>query len=36
VLAEPRPLMTPVPYHHPQGAVIWVKLTEPVAKKINR
>lgn len=28
VLAEPTPLERPIPYRHPSGAVIWVKLTQ--------
>jgi hypothetical protein len=28
VLEDARPLETPVPYNHPQGAVIWVKLPD--------
>lgn len=31
VLENARPLVCPVPYDHPNGAVIWVKLTEAVA-----
>lgn len=36
VLRRARRLRTPVPYCHPSGAVIWVKLTPVVAKAISR
>ena len=26
VMAEPKPLSQPIPYKHPSGAVIWVRL----------
>lgn len=30
VFADAQPLARPLPYRHPQGAIIWVKLPEPV------
>jgi len=36
VLEQPRALAAPVPYDHPQGAVIWVRLTEPVQQRVAR
>lgn len=36
VLAEARPLASPVRYQHPPGAVIWVNLGEAVASAIAR
>jgi len=35
VLKDARPLETPVPYTHPSGAVIWVKLPAVVLKKLG-
>lgn len=35
VLKAPCFLKQPVPYHHPSGAVIWVRLDERVEKKIK-
>ena len=34
VLEKPRYLKRPVPYQHPQGAVIWVCLDDKVERKI--
>ena len=34
VLEKPRYLKRPVPYQHPQGAVIWVCLDDQVERKI--
>lgn len=34
VLANARRLKKPVPYKHPQGAVIWVKLNSTVSKRV--
>jgi hypothetical protein len=34
VMAKPRYLKRPVPYEHPQGAVIWVCLDDKVERKI--
>jgi hypothetical protein len=34
VLENPRNLKRPVPYQHPQGAVIWVCLDDKVERKI--
>ncbi len=36
VLTAVRRLRTPIRYRHPSGAVIWVKLTSRVAKKVGR
>jgi ASCH domain-containing protein len=36
VLANARALKKPVPYKHPSGAVIWVKLNNAVEQKIKR
>ncbi len=33
VLQDPKQLETPVPYVHPQGAVIWVRLSQEVSAK---
>ena len=35
VIKEARPLLRPVKYRHPQGAVIWVNLSPAVVKKIT-
>lgn len=35
VLKNPRRLERPVPYQHPSGAVIWVKLDSAVEKKVK-
>ena len=35
VLANARPLSKPVPYVHPNGAVIWVNLDEKVAAQVQ-
>lgn len=35
VLSEARPLARPVPYAHPNGAVIWVNLDEAVAAQVR-
>ena len=35
VLAEAHPLARPVPYAHPNGAVIWVNLDEAVAAQVQ-
>lgn len=35
VLEKPRKLKQPVPYQHPPGAVIWVRLAVSVGQKIN-
>lgn len=35
VLAEARPLARPVPYRHPNGAVIWVNLEADVARAVT-
>jgi hypothetical protein len=32
VLDNPRPLKKPLPYQHPSGAIIWVKLDGTVAQ----
>jgi hypothetical protein len=34
VMANPRYLKRPVPYQHPPGAVIWVRLEDRVERKI--
>jgi hypothetical protein len=34
VLEKPKYLKKPVPYKHPSGAIIWVKLTAGVERKI--
>jgi hypothetical protein len=34
VLARPRRLSRPVPYRHPPGAVIWVRLDDKVERRI--
>ena len=34
VLEKPRILKRPVPYQHPSGAVIWVRLDDKVESKI--
>ena len=34
VMAKPRRLKQPVPYEHPSGAVIWVRLDDNVQRKI--
>ena len=36
VLANPHYLKTPVPYKHPTGAIIWVKLDAQVEKAVQR
>ncbi|MBT8368607.1 MAG: ASCH domain-containing protein [Deltaproteobacteria bacterium] len=36
VLADAKRVQPPVAYEHPRGAVIWVKLKEPVARQIIR
>jgi hypothetical protein len=36
VLKNPRRLKTPVPYHHPYGSIIWVKLDPDVQAAISR
>ena len=36
VLEDVRRLDTPVPYHHPSGAVIWVKLDEKTAARVAK
>jgi len=36
VMAKPRRLTKPIPYSHPSGAVIWVKLNDAVEKSIGR
>jgi hypothetical protein len=36
VLEGSRPLRRPVPYEHPAGAVIWVKLGDNVARQVRR
>jgi hypothetical protein len=35
VVRSARRLRTPVPYKHPPGAVIWVKLTPGVARRLS-
>jgi len=35
VMAKPRRLSRPVPYRHPPGAVIWVRLDERVEQAIR-
>lgn len=35
VLANARPLLKPVPYKHPSGAVIWVNLQPETAAKVE-
>lgn len=35
VMAKPKKLKTPVPYEHPPGAIIWVRLSVGVEKKIK-
>jgi hypothetical protein len=35
VLRDAKALPQPLPYNHPQGAVIWVKLAESVSREIN-
>lgn len=35
VLRDARRLLEPVPYTHPPGAVIWVKLTEEVSRRVR-
>lgn len=35
VLANPRRLKAPVPYHHPSGAVIWVKLGARTERQVQ-
>jgi hypothetical protein len=35
VLKNVKRLRTPVPYRHPPGAVIWVRLPDAVERKIN-
>jgi len=35
VLANARPLVKPVPYSHPSGAVIWVNLEPETAAKVE-
>lgn len=35
VLSGARPLPHPLPYDHPQGAVIWVRLSETVQKGLR-
>jgi hypothetical protein len=35
VLEKPRRLKQPVPYKHPSGAVIWVRLEAAVEKKFK-
>jgi hypothetical protein len=35
VMAKPRMLKQPVPYAHPQGAVIWVRLDGKVEREIR-
>ncbi|QDL35946.1 ASCH domain-containing protein [Rhodoferax sediminis] len=34
VLKNPRPLTTPIPYEHPNGAVIWVNLQPAVVAQL--
>ena len=34
VLEQARPLATPLPYDHPQGAVIWVRLPEALQNRL--
>ena len=34
VLADTRPLASPVPYQHPSGAVIWINLSDTVSSRI--
>jgi hypothetical protein len=34
VLEKPKSLKTPVPYKHPSGAIIWVKLDPRVERKV--
>ena len=36
VLAKARRFKTPVPYNHPQGAVIWVNLSGAVAARVGK
>lgn len=36
VMTKPRHLKDPVPYKHPSGAVIWVKLDNAVERKIRK
>lgn len=36
ILKNIKPLKKAVPYEHPQGAIIWVKLSETVTKKLLR
>jgi hypothetical protein len=35
VLAEARPLTQPVPYTHPNGAVVWVNLDDAVSARVQ-
>jgi len=35
VLRDAKPLRKPVPYKHPPGAIIWVKLAESVSRRIK-
>jgi hypothetical protein len=35
ILSQARELSTPVPYSHPRGAVIWVKLDPAVAARVE-
>ena len=36
VMERPRRLERPVPYHHPRGAVRWVKLESAVCRSLRR
>ena len=36
VLKNPRKLRRPVPYRHPSGAVIWVKLEDAVERRVKK
>jgi len=36
VLKNEKRYINPVPYNHPKGAVVWVKLTEQVKENIER
>ena len=36
VMAKPKKLKTPVPYEHPPGAIIWVRLDSKVERGIRK
>lgn len=35
VVGKPQRLLKPVPYRHPRGAVVWVRLTPAVVRKLD-